>query len=290
MKTNEVNKIFYVLIVFAMLFWGASWVNVKVLGEYISYEELVFYRYLITTITMFPVLIFMKTSFNISFKNLGLSTFASGFLIIYTIFFYLGTKHGTAGLGGALVTTTIPIVTFILLVAFFKKVVFKKDIFALIVGAVGVLTILNVWQLHMDDILTSTNFYFLLCSLTWAMLTIVNTKSKDINPLVFSFYIYVISTVISFFVSDFPTGNILNLDYIFWINIVVISILATTFATSIFFLAIKNIGTSQASAFIFLVPFFAITLSNIFLDEEIYITTILGTILTIIAVYTLNKK
>ena len=54
--------------------------------------------------------------------------------------------------------------------------------------------------------------------------------------------------------------------------------------------AYSNIGTSQASAFIFLVPFFAITLSNIFLDEEIYITTILGTILTIIAVYTLNKK
>ena len=74
------------------------------------------------------------------------------------------------------------------------------------------------------------------------------------------------------------------------LHLIIISILSTTFATSIYFVAIKKIGTSQASAFIFLVPFFVITLSSIFLDETVYITTILGTILTISAVYILNKK
>lgn len=290
MQKQQNNTIFYILMTLAMLSWGASWVNVKVLSNYISYEELIFYRYFLTTITLAPIIIYLKLSFKISLKNLFLSTLSSIFLIIYTVFFYLGTKYGTAGLGGALVTTSIPIVTFVLLVSFFKKKIFKKDIFALIIGAIGVLTILNIWQLHIQDILNTTNLFFALCAFTWAFLTINNSKSQNIDVLVFTFYIYLISTIISFFFVDLKINTIFSFDYIFYINIFIISILSTTFATSIYFIGIKKIGTSQASAFIFLVPFFAISLSAIFLSENIHITTIIGTILTIIAVYILNKK
>jgi len=290
MKTNQNNTIFYILMVLAMLGWGASWVNVKVLGNYINYDELIFYRYMITTITMIPVLYYMKLSFKISLKNLFLSFLASIMLVIYTIFFYLGTKFGTAGLGGALVTTTIPIVTFILLVLFFKKQIFKKDLFALALGAIGVFTILNIWQLTSSEIFNTTNLFFMLCALTWGILTVINTKSDHIHPMVFSFYIYLISIIISYIFGDFKSGNILNFDFTFWFNMICISIISTTFATSVYFVGIKHIGTSAASAFVFLVPFFAIFLSYIFLDEQIYITTILGTILSITAIYILNKK
>jgi len=290
MNTNKNNTIFYILMTFAMLGWGASWVNVKILGNYINYDELIFYRYVITTLTMIPVLIYMKLSFKISLKNLFLSLAASLMLVIYTVFFYLGTKYGSSGLGGALVTTSIPIVTFILLVIFFKKEIFKKDLFALFLGAIGVLTILNIWQLSSDDIFNTTNLFFMLCALTWGILTVINTKSDHIHPMVFSFYIYLISIFISYIFGDFKSGNILEFDSIFWFNMLFISVVSTTFATSVYFVGIKHIGTSSASAFVFAVPFFAIFLSYIFLDEPIYLTTILGTILTITAIYILNKK
>ena len=290
MKDQQNNTIFYILMVLAMLGWGGSWVNVKILGDYINYSELIFYRYVITTATMLPVLLYMKLSFKISLKNLFLSFAASLMLVIYTVFFYLGTKYGTSGLGGALVTTSIPIVTFILLVLFFKKQIFKKDLFALSLGAIGVLTILNIWQLSANDIFTSTNLFFMLCALTWGILTVINTKSHNIHPMVFSFYIYLISIIISFVFGDFTSGNIMEFDNKFWFNMLFISVISTTFATSVYFVGIKHIGTSQASAFVFSVPFFAIFLSYIFLDEPIFITTILGTILTIIAIYILNKK
>ena len=290
MKTKQNNTIFYILMILAMLGWGGSWVNVKILGTYINYSELIFYRYVITTITMIPVLYYMKLSFKISLKNLFLSFLASLMLVIYTVFFYLGTKYGSSGLGGALVTTSIPIVTFVLLVLFFNKKVFKKDLFALFLGAIGVLTILNIWQLSYDEIFNSTNLFFMLCALTWGLLTVINTKSDNIHPMVFSFYIYLISIFISYIFGDFTSGNIMNFDGIFWLNMIFISVVSTTFATSIYFVGIKHIGTSKASAFVFLVPFFAIFLSYIFLDEQIYLTTIIGTILTITAIYILNKK
>lgn len=47
----------------------------------------------------------------------------------------------------------------------------------------------------------------------------------------------------------------------------IISVLSTTFATSIYFAATTKIGANEASSFVFLVPFNAIFLSFLFLDE-----------------------
>ena len=62
-----------------------------------------------------------------------------------------------------------------------------------------------------------------------------------------------------------------------------------TFATSVYFIGVEKLGTNEVSSFIFLVPFFAIIFSIIFLEEKVHITTIIGVILTIIAVKILNN-
>ncbi len=275
--------------VIAMTSWGASWVAAKILSNYITAQELIFYRYFITTVTLAPVLVYMKKSFKIDIKTLSLALLASIFLVVYSIFFFDGTKYGTPGLGGAFVTTLTPILTFILLVSFFGKKLLKKDIFALVLGAIGVSTILDIWSFKLEDILVISNLYFIYASFSWSFLTITNSKLKSIEHLVFTFYVYIFTTVIGYFITPFESGNIFAFDYIFWINFLLISVVSTTFATSIYFVAITKIGTNEASSFIFLVPFNAIFLSWIFLDEPIYINTIVGTILTIIAVSILNN-
>ncbi len=275
--------------VFAMIAWGSSWVNAKVLSDYITAQELIFYRYLVTVVTLVPVLLYLKQSFKIDFKTLLLALVASIFLVVYSIFFFNGTKFGTAGLGGAFVTTLTPILTFVLFVSFFGKPFGKKDILALIIGAIGVLTILNIWTFTLNEILVVSNLYFIYASFAWSGLTISNSKLTTIKPLVFTFYIYVFTVIIGYFITPFESGNIFEFDKIFWINFSIISVVSTTFATSIYFVGITKLGGNEASSFIFLVPFNAIFLSYIFLDEPIYITTIIGTLLTIIAVSILNN-
>lgn len=289
MIKNE-KLVFYILMIIAMTSWGASWVNAKVLSDYITAQELIFYRYLVTTATLIPVLIYMKQSFKIDIKTLGLAFVASIFLVVYSIFFFNGTKFGTAGLGGAFVTTLTPILTFVLLISFFGKKFVRNDIYALILGAIGVLTILNIWTFSLEQILIISNLYFIYASFAWSGLTITNSKLKTIKPIMFTFYVYIFTTVIGFFITPFESGNIFLFDSIFWINFFIISVVSTTFATSIYFIGISKLGANEASSFIFLVPFNAIFLSYIFLDEPIYITTVIGTILTITAVYILNRK
>ncbi len=288
---TQANKnIFYILMILAMAGWGASWVNAKVLSSYINEYEMIFLRNIFTLITLAPVLIITKKYFYINRHSLVLALLASIIMIVYLKCYFLGTMHGTASLGGALVTTLIPINTFLIMALFYGKKILRRDIFALILGAIGVLTMLNIWSFSYEEVFSIQNMYFLGASVLWPALTITSSKISKTSPLVFIFYMYIISTIlVSVFFVDFELVNYKAFDSIFWINILVLSIIATTFATSVYFIGVEKLGTNEVSSFIFLVPFFAIILSIIFLEEKVHITTIIGVILTIIAVKILNN-
>ena len=278
------------MMVLAMAGWGASWVNAKVLSSYINEYEMMFLRNFFTIITLAPVLIISKKFFYTNIKSLVLSFFAAIVMIIYLKFYFLGVKFGTASLGGALVTTLIPINTFLLMALFFGKRIVKKDIFALILGVIGVLTILNIWSFSFEQIFTKHNSYFLFASILWPIFTIISSKSTKTSPLVFSFYMYVFMTILLLIFFVEPTKMpYASFDWIFWANILCVAVVSTTFATSIYFIGIEKLGTNEVSSFIFLVPFFAISLSVIFLKEHISYSIIFGTIMTLIAVKILNN-
>lgn len=288
--TSTNKNLFYFLLFLAMIGWGGSWVNIKILSNYLDEFETMFFRFAITAITMIPIIIVLKKSFKINFKSFIVVLATSIAMIAYMKYFYLGTKFGTASLGGAFVTSLIPINTFLIMAILGSKSITKKDSFALALGAIGVMTMLNVWSFKADEIFVIHNLYFILASLLWPVVTILSSKAVDISPIVFTLYLYIVTCILNliFFV-DLSVIEYENLDSLFWINILCLSIAASTFANTIYFLGVEKLGASEVSTFIFLVPFAAITLSAIFLKEKITFSIIIGTILTIIAVKILNN-
>ncbi len=284
------KRFFYIMMIFSMIFWGASWVNVKFLTNYINAYEVVFFRMGISILAMIPVIIYLKQDFRLNIKSIVLILLASFILLLYSIMFFLGVKNGTAGLGGALVTTLIPINTFIILALWHKKTISLKHSFALILGGFGVITMLNIWQFDINEIFSIQNMYFLLASILWPLLTITSSQASKISPFVFTFYVYTITTIIVgvFFIDFNIITKIVDFDYIFWINLISISLLSTTFATSFYFVGTEKLGTKKVSSFIFLVPSSALVLSAIFLNEKISFNTLFGTICAVIAIYILN--
>jgi len=287
---DKSKNFFYLLLFFAMSGWGMSWVSVKILSNYINEFDVIFFRFTITTLSMIPIIFFLKKSFKINLKSFFLISITSFFLLAYMKYFYLGTKLGTASLGGAFVTTLIPIITFLLMVMLRTKTMHKKDIFALVLGGVGVLTILNVWNATLDEILVPHNLYFAFAALLWSVLTILSSKATNISPIIFTFYMYVITSIVAglFFV-DFTTLNYESFDSTFWIHILTLALLSTTFTNTVYFIGIEKLGASEVSSFAFLVPFYAIGLSVYFLDEKISIAMIIGTLMTLMAVKILNN-
>ena len=274
-----------------MLFRSASWISTKVLTNYINEYELVFLRMGICFITLFPIIYFFKFSFKLDIKSFFLVLIASLVLTSYSISMFIGLKHGSAGFGGALVTTLIPINTFIIVAILSRKTISLKHSFALLLGAFGVLNMLNIWNFNLNEIFSKDTLYFLLSSILWPILTIITAKASKIHAFVFTFYTYIISSVvlIIFFVDTSIFERVVAFDFIFWFNLFVITILSTTFATSIYFIGATKLGTKEVSSFIFLVPATALIIGAIFLGEKITLNTVIGTVFTIIAIYILNN-
>lgn len=288
--TTTNKNIFHLLLFLAMIGWGASWVNIKVLSDYLNEFETMFLRFFITAITMLPIIIVWKKSFKIDIKSFFWILITSITLIGYMKYFYLGTKYGTASLGGAFVTSLIPIITFLTLSLTSSKKITKKDSFALGIGVIGIMTILNIWSFKVEEIFVVHNLYFILASFFWAVVTILSSKASNISPIVFTFYLYIVICIINLiFFIDLTNIEYSKLDSIFWINMLILSLAATSFSNTIYFLGIEKLGAREVSTFVFLVPFSAITLSAIFLKEEISLSIVIGTILTIIAVKILNN-
>jgi len=286
---NEKN-LFYILLFIAMVGWGASWVNAKVLTRYIDAFEMIFFRFFATALTMIPIILVLKKSFRIDLKSFFIVSLSSIVLIAYMRYFFLGTKYGTASLGGALVTTLVPINTFIILIILGKRELTKKDIVALIIGAIGVMSMLNVWKFDLKEVLVIQNLYFILASLLWPILTIISAKATKISPIVFTFYLYIVTVFLdALLFVNFKSIDFSSFDTLFWINIASIVLISTTYANTIYFLGIEKLGAAGVSSFIFFVPFSAILLSAIFLKEHITLSIVVGTILTIIAVKIINN-
>ena len=136
------------------------------------------------------------------------------------------------------------------------------------------------------------NLYFLFASISWGIMSIISGKShKAIATLTFSFWVYFISSLFCLLMNiNNDIFIVINFDLKFWLNLVVLSIGAQVFGTTVYFIATTKLGPSKASSFIFIVPITAPIFSMLFIGEKLGISTIIGGIMTMTAVYLINKE
>jgi len=172
-------------------------------------------------------------------------------LAFYNNFFFLGTKYGLASFGGVFVITLNPIVTFFLLAILAKKNLGKVEFVGLVLGFLGAVFMLKIWSFDSAEIFSLGNIYFLLAALTWPILTILSAKHKMKSAILFSFYMFIFTSLIDLVFLGFRLTNIFEFDAKFWVNLLLLSVWGTTFATTIYFIAAKRLGSKSASSFFF---------------------------------------
>ena len=272
------------LLILAMVAWGSNWVSAKILMNYFNAANLIFWRFLLAGIGLLVILIMFKTSLKISFKNLFISFFSAVFLSLYNLFFFLGDHFASAALGGVLVTTLNPIVTFLIFALINKKKVTKKEKFALFLGAIGSILIIQIWKFDLS--FNKGILFFILAALTWPVLTLISSNIKKEDSLSFSFYMFIFTSIITlFFIKHFEIPPF-NLKI--YVNLFALAIFGTSFATAAYFLGSSVLGGKKASAYIFIVPLTSVFFAYVFLNEKIDFFMIIGGIISIIGVYILN--
>jgi len=277
--------------VLAMATWGLSWTNAKILGQYGDAPLMMVWRFIFATISFAPIVWWTGFGFKINLAALKFIVANSIFMTTYNYFYFKGTQVGLAGTGGVLVTTLNPILTALLTGMFFSGVLLKKDITGLILGLLGGTLIIRIWEMDLDLLFQTGNIHFIFASFSWVLVTIITSKSKQVIQFIpYSFWCFALSGLMSFpFALNEPLLDIFQFDWVFWLNMFLLAVGAMAFGTSTYFLASVELGAKKASAYIFTVPITAMAFAMIFLNEPLVLTTLIGGVLGIVAVYLINK-
>ena len=279
------------MMILAMITWGLSWTNAKILGTYADPPLIMFWRFAIASICFFFIVI-TREAFKIPSKVIPIIIINSIFMVLYNFFYFKGTQIGLAGTGGVLVTTLNPILTSIFSSIFKYDTFPRKDWVGLFFGLIAGGIILRIWELNFFIFYNSGNVFFIMASLSWVAVTITTSKSKEkISFSSYSFWTFLSSALLSVaFVPYNTLFSIITFDLIFWFNLIILSVFAMAFGTSIYFYASTRLGPKKASSYVFLVPCTAILFSMYFLGEPFQISTILGGGLGVFSVYLINIK
>jgi drug/metabolite transporter (DMT)-like permease len=275
-----------------MAIWGLSWTNAKILSDYGPSSVLAFWRFFFSSITMIPVLLITGNDFRVTRQGIKYILTGAVFISLYNIFFFMGTDKGSASVGGIIVPTFNPIITFIISVLLMKQVLYRKDIIGLILGFAGGVIVLQAWRLSLEQMIANGNLFFLCASVSWGIMSIISGRSHaHVSTLSFSFWVYTISTLI--YLGATWNKDILLIftyDWIFWVNMFFLSAGAMVFGTTVYFFGTARLGPEKASAFIFTVPVTALFFSVLLIGERLEVITMIGGILTMTAVYLINKS
>ena len=281
----------YLLMILAMVTWGMAWSSAKIVNHYLPYDELVFLRFFVGVISMIPFLFFHSFNFMHIKKSTWLNiSIVSILFFFYNQCFFMGTDFGDAGKGGVFVTTTNPIITFIIMSCIHKSIK-PMQLFAIMVGGVGGLMILNVFKLGILQLSLPGSFYFILCSIIWGIMTVLMSKGqKYIDSIPYITLCYLITSLISILFID--TGIIFDKSLLNWNFLLHFMIVcnAMSIGTSIYIYASDRLGAIEVSSFIFSVPFIAMLTAYFVLDEQMTFNVIVGGIISILSIYIVNQK
>ncbi len=277
------------LLLLAMFFWGTGWSALKILTENLSMDVIIFWRFLLMSLAFLPILYFFKMPIRLNFSAIKF-IFASSVLNIgFMMSSFYGIKYGLAGAGSIIITSLSPLMTFLLTLILFKNRVSNTQTFGIFLGVIGGVIILNLEDLGL--FFDGSNIYFLLCALIWAGVTLLSQHSQvHIHPIHYSFIISLIATVFSFFYGYSSNFSVVfSQDSRFWSALLYLAIFGQTIGTTIFFVASGKLGSERTSSFMFLVPVFALFSSWLILDEAMQIHIVIGGVISMFAVYFINK-
>ena len=279
------------MLVFAMATWGGSWVSGKIVSTSASPWNLAFWRFLFTFVSYVPLALIRGDSFTI--PRTARSWIAVGALGItfYNTCFFLGLSTAMAGKGGVMVSSLNPLFAFVLGSFFQRTRVSPLQVFGLAVGIAGGIIMLEILTSPVAEVVRSGTIYYVGAGLGWSVLTLASSQAQRQVPVfAFSVYLYGATSILTFGLSLVAGGlPAADFDALTWANIAFLAAGVGTVATTVYFVAARDLGAARAGSFTFLIPAFALFLSWLFLGETPQWSSVIGGTLALSAVYLINR-
>jgi len=291
------DRLAYILLILASLFWAGNFVIGKFASIYeIPAFSLNFYRWLFVWIILFPFTykeIYKNKKYIIENFRLFLVLGVTGITIFNSVVYY--SLYFTQVISGILMISTIPVM--IILISSVLKIEKTNNfqIIGVILSLVGVFCIITKADLELIKNLdfNKGDLSMTIAMFSWATYSALLKKKKyklsqiSLLQVIISFgFIFLIPI---YFIEN-KIGNPLNFSLPFF-SILTYAVLFPAIASYLFWIkGISIIGTNRAGVFLHLMPIFGAILAMIIFKEKFMFYHILGAIFIIIGITLSNKK
>lgn len=278
-----------ILMFVSMMLWGLTWTASKIMvDQNVPLFQIIFIKSGIVTLSFIPIMLYLKISFLLPKKSILPIISVGIFNTIYAYLIVAGLKLGEAGNAGVIAEVLAPLFGTLFWVILKKTTLLGKEKIGLFLGFVSGCFLVDVS--NFDILFSKFNFIYVLAAAVWGGIMISSRYASDgSDPIVINFYSTMFPFIIfspSILLQD--TQALYQTDWKFWLAMFSVTILSTTFATTIFYKGVKVLGVTQGGIFVLLVPIGALFFAWLFLSETPQLHTIIGGLIALFAIYLIN--
>jgi len=282
----------YLLMLLVPFFWGGAFVAAEHIITEIHPLIAAAFRFLMAGLLLL-IIIFKSGQFSQqSFKKrwILITLMALTGIFGYNIFFFYGLQM-TSAINGSLIIATTPSFMTLGAVLFFKERWNKYIGLGIILSFIGVVVVLTEGQLHTLFQLNFNNgdilfIFALICWISHGLLGKV--VMQDVSPMITTTFSTLIGALLLCIVT-LPKlekwHQLLTMSKQSWLEMSFMIVCSSVLAFLIWNYGIQQIGASQASIYMNLVPINTALLAILVYDSPMLLSQIIGMIVVIIGVY-----
>jgi len=288
------NNLLIFLLIIAMVIFGFSWVSGKRLSNVAPPAVLACIRFFLTFVGFLPTLIGRKLpqiAKGEAREGWLRTSFTALLISAYNLLCFTGLRSGLANKGGLIVTTMNPLIAFLLLLPLNRGRIGIGALTGIVMGIIGAVLLFEPWLYSFQEIVSSGNLAFLAAAAAWALLTLTSRKAQSIMGFRrFNIILYSLATLmmLPFAFSETAEGLLAAMNWIFWADMMFISVVVGAFGTGVYLFASSRLGAARGSSFTYLVPVSALFFTSILLNEQLQPLMLLGGSFAIGAVILIN--
>lgn len=291
-KKNKMKS--YHLMVPAVILSAGVIVTGKIAVSELGPFTILFFRFLIASIVLIPVVLNSKKKTCFKVKDLPILTIAGliGFFT-YNLLIIMALKHTSAS-NIAIIGSLIPAITLLLEGIFLKTPYSCQKVIGIFVSIIAVL--ITITDGHIGTFLEMKwnygDFLMLIGVLCISLYSIINTKipKNYMSSQILLYYFFVtLCVVLPFFLFEISSKSY---KLVTWKGIMIViyhGIFGSTLTYILIQYSLGKYGASSTMIYMNLVPIFSLVLAIVFLNESFKISLMVSAALICISIY-LNKR
>lgn len=271
--------------------WGFAAPIIKYSLEFTTPSVFLFIRYLLATAIFFPIFLWYRSRnhHKIDYKRTLFLALLGTPLTLLPLFYGLA---ATTSIEASILESSSPIFIILGSMIYLREHVNKKEWSGILIAVAGTL-LLVAEPLFSGKALASLsikgNLLIILSDIVWASFLILS-KKNHFDPIVLSFFSFLISIPFFFVIMVSQNASIVNLDPRAVPGILYMAIGGSIIAFWAYQEGQKLIAASEAAIFTYLKPAFSIPLSILWLKEPLTPLTIIATMTIVSGVYLSEKR